>query len=191
MVTTKTKCKIAFKEWAIAVDALTRGDQIMLLRKGGISEDSNNFTVIHDKFLLYPTYEHQSRELIKPAFQDDLSKYENLTTIQDPVIFKSWAEVIEVIELTDKNKLENLSEFHIWNNDYAESRLKWKPTFPLSIMLLNIHSLQTAITVPYEDYFGGCKSWIELQNDLELPNNPVLEATHLDTIIDKIKTTLR
>ena len=49
--------EIAFKEWAVAVDALTNGNQIMLVRKGGISEDSKHFTVIHDKFLLYPTYD--------------------------------------------------------------------------------------------------------------------------------------
>ena len=60
MVSTNTKCQIAFKEWAVAVDALMSGEQVMLIRKGGISEDSKHFTVIHDKFLLYPTYEHQA-----------------------------------------------------------------------------------------------------------------------------------
>ena len=191
MVTIHTKCQIAFKEWAVAVDALTNGNQIMLVRKGGISEDSKHFTVIHDKFLLYPTYEHQAKELVKPNYQNQLEKYQNATTIQDPVIFNAWAEVVEVIELTDKNKLDSLSPFHIWTDDYAESRLRWKPSFPLSIMLLKVHSLATPVTIPYQDAFGGCKSWVELDNSLELEQNPVLSPSELTSIIDSIKTILK
>ena len=163
----------------------------MLVRKGGISEDSKHFTVIHDKFLLYPTYEHQAKELVKPNYQNELEKYQNSTTIQDPVIFNAWAEVVEVIELTDKNKLDSLSPFHIWTNDYAESRLRWKPSFPLSIMLLKVHSLATPVTIPYQDAFGGCKSWVELDNSLELEQNPVLSPSELTSIIDSIKTILK
>ena len=191
METINTKCEIAFKERAVAVDALTNGNQIMLVRKGGISEDSKHFTVIHDKFLLYPTYEHQAKELVKPNYQNQLEKYQNSTTIQDPVIFNAWAEVVEVIELTDKNKLDSLSPFHIWTNDYAESRLRWKPSFPLSIMLLKVHSLTTPVTIPYQDAFGGCKSWVELDNSLELEQNPVLSPSELTSIIDSIKTILK
>ena len=32
-------CQIALKEWAVTVQALARGEQILLLRKGGIHED--------------------------------------------------------------------------------------------------------------------------------------------------------
>ena len=190
MVSTNTKCQIAFKEWAVAVDALMSGEQVMLIRKGGISEDSKHFTVIHDKFLLYPTYEHQALELIKPSFQKNLEKYQNSTTIQDPVTFSSWAEVIEVIELSDKDNLDSLSQFHIWTNDYAESRLRWKPSFPLSIMILKVHLLKTPLGIPYQDHFGGCKSWVELQQSLELEQNPVLNASELANTISIIKANL-
>ncbi|MFL2645185.1 MAG: DUF1802 family protein [Dehalococcoidia bacterium] len=190
MVSTNTKCQIAFKEWAVAVDALMSGEQVMLIRKGGISEDSKHFTVIHDKFLLYPTYEHQALELIKPSFQKNLEKYQNSTTIQDPVTFSSWAEVIEVIELSDKDNLDSLSQFHIWTNDYAESRLRWKPSFPLSIMILKVHLLKTPLEIPYQDHFGGCKSWVELQQSLELEQNPVLNASELANTISIIKANL-
>ena len=30
--------RLAFKEWAIIVDALGRGEQILILRKGGLQE---------------------------------------------------------------------------------------------------------------------------------------------------------
>ncbi|MGV3757322.1 MAG: DUF1802 family protein [Verrucomicrobiota bacterium] len=46
---------VAFKEWAIVVDALGRGEQIILLRKGGISEGRGGFQVEHPQFLFWPT----------------------------------------------------------------------------------------------------------------------------------------
>ena len=47
-------CQIALKEWAVTVQALAQGQQILLLRKGGIHESSQDFRVIHPEFLLYP-----------------------------------------------------------------------------------------------------------------------------------------
>src|SRR6185369_15853153 len=61
--------RTAFKEWAIVVDALGRGDQILILRKGGISEGRNGFRVDHPEFLLFPTLFHQQREKVLPEAQ--------------------------------------------------------------------------------------------------------------------------
>ena len=49
----------ALKEWAIVVDALIRGEQIIVLRKGGISEGPGGFKVDQPEFLLFPTLFHQ------------------------------------------------------------------------------------------------------------------------------------
>ena len=65
--------KTAFKEWAVVVDALGRGEQILILRKGGISEETRHFRISAERFLLFPTYEHQRADLLQPAFQDDLT----------------------------------------------------------------------------------------------------------------------
>ena len=45
----------ALKEWATVVNALENGDQTVLLRKGGILEDSSGFVVESEKFFLFPT----------------------------------------------------------------------------------------------------------------------------------------
>ena len=47
------KCQVALKEWAVTVRALAQGQQILLLRKGGIHEEGKDFRVIHPEFLLY------------------------------------------------------------------------------------------------------------------------------------------
>ena len=65
-------CQVALKEWAVTVRALAEGRQTLLLRKGGIHEESQDFRVIHPEFLLYPTYEHQREELLREEFQPAL-----------------------------------------------------------------------------------------------------------------------
>ena len=59
--------RTAFKEWAIVVDALGRGEQILILRKGGIAEGRGGFKPEHERFLLFPTLFHQQRESVLPA----------------------------------------------------------------------------------------------------------------------------
>jgi hypothetical protein len=191
MVNTKTTCKVAFKEWAVAVDALIDGEQIMLLRKGGIREDSKHFTVIHDNFLLYPTFEHQSLELLKPLYQSKIQPYQQPNVQTESVIFNTWAEVVEVIETTDHSTLQKLNDYHIWTANYAESRLRWKPNYPLSIMLLKVSKLDKPISVPYKSEYGGCKSWVELEQPLDIASTSVMSEQKLQDTITQIKNTLK
>jgi len=46
---------VALKEWASVVTALESGRQILLLRKGGILEQSNEnrFSITHNEFLFF------------------------------------------------------------------------------------------------------------------------------------------
>jgi hypothetical protein len=46
--------RIAFKEWAVVVDALGRGEQILTLRKGGISEGRGGFRLETLRVLAIP-----------------------------------------------------------------------------------------------------------------------------------------
>ena len=53
------KTSIALKEWAVTSGALGRGEQIFMLRKGGIREDGRHFMIEHEQFLLYPGLFHE------------------------------------------------------------------------------------------------------------------------------------
>ena len=46
--------RAALKEWELAIRALAEGTQIVLLRKGGIVEETGEFDVVSPHFLLYP-----------------------------------------------------------------------------------------------------------------------------------------
>jgi len=52
----------ALKEWATVVNALENGDQTVLLRKGGILEDSSGFVVESEKFFLFPTFDIRKQD---------------------------------------------------------------------------------------------------------------------------------
>src|SRR5688572_20328501 len=58
----------AFKEWTLICDALGRGEQSLIIRKGGIAEGRGGFRFKHADFLLFPTLFHeQAAKLRVPA----------------------------------------------------------------------------------------------------------------------------
>ncbi len=63
---------IAFKEWAVTVRALAEGEQLLTLRKGGIREPDKHFKLDHDRFFLYPTFDHQCSDLVRESHQPEL-----------------------------------------------------------------------------------------------------------------------
>ncbi len=181
-------CQVAFKEWAVVVRALGSGEQMVLLRKGGISEAGKHFKVAHRRFLLYPTLEHQKQELLKPSHQEHLSRLLAEDHDASIISFAHFADVEDVIELSEEEQLCSLSPHHIWSDDYAQSRLRWKPRHPLSVMLLRVYRMETPKMVAYQPHFGGCKSWVDLGEDVALGNlEPVLDDASFAARIDAIK----
>src|ERR1043165_975077 len=63
---------IAFKEWAVTVRALAEGEQLLTLRKGGIREENRHFEIEHDRFFLYPTFDHQAGGLVRESHPPEL-----------------------------------------------------------------------------------------------------------------------
>ncbi|MBA2742902.1 MAG: DUF1802 family protein, partial [Chthoniobacterales bacterium] len=56
---------IGFKEWALVCDALGRGEQSLILRKGGIAEGRDGFAFRHSEFFLFPTFFHAQLGLVR------------------------------------------------------------------------------------------------------------------------------
>ncbi len=173
---------LALKEWAVAVRALAKGEQILILRKGGIHRDDKEFRVVHPEFLLYPTYEHQKSDLIKTDKQDDLD--ESLAENSSSAVIKLdyWCEVTDKFEVSAQDMLDRIAPYHIWTTDYAQKRLHWRPKYPLTIALLRVYALQQPQTLPVLDEYGGCKSWVELAQNVQLGNvTPILNDEEYET----------
>ncbi len=154
----------ALKEWAVAVDALIAAETVVLLRKGGIREAG--FKVDSRPFWLYPTYEHQKPELLKP-------QYRNLVTTVAPgwhpdfVSIGAWAMVTHQYELKEQTQLDRLMPHHIWNEDFTEMRLKWKPNLALTVVFLRVFRLNESVEIPFEPVYGGCRSWTTLHPKID------------------------
>ena len=186
-----SNCQLALKEWAITVEAMARGDQVLLLRKGGIHEDGKDFRVIHREFLFYPTYLHQKEDLIQPAHQPALRKMLEQPQDVEKVTFTYWAKVEEVLEISDQDKVDALEHHYIWTTAYAQSRLNWKPMLPLSVLLVRVYKLQQPVSVPYLPEYGGCTSWVEVLSNVNLGEiEPVLDDTEFQRRINDIKRNL-
>lgn len=190
-MTTPDKCQMALKEWAITCEAIGRGDQILLLRKGGIHEDGKDFRVIHREFLLYPTYEHQKAELLREEHQPTLAAMLERPRDGEQITFTHFARAEEVLEVEDQGLVDDLAPHYIWTTGYAQSRLRWKPMLPLSVLLLRSYRLETPVTVPWLPEYSGCTSWVEVLTDVPLGQMaPVLTDAEFQAQVDAIKGSL-
>ncbi|MBD2329790.1 DUF1802 family protein [Alkalinema sp. FACHB-956] len=157
----------ALKEWSAAISALEAGETIVLLRKGGIREVGGQFQVSCDRVLLYPTYEHQRTELLKPAYRCNVE----MTAPgwhPDTIPIGAWAHITNVLEVTEQAALDALLPLHIWNDLFAAERFRWKPRSPLYVLLLRVFRLAKPVAIPYRETYGGCRSWIELEQTIDL-----------------------
>ena len=110
---------IAFKEWAVTVRALAEGEQLLTLRKGGIREPDKHFELEHDRFFLYPTFDHQRTDLVRESHRPELARAleEGVWSDGEPsaaamlrgyeinqpdrVRIRAWAEVAAHYTITD------------------------------------------------------------------------------------------
>ena len=179
----------ALKEWAVTVRALEKGETALVVRKGGIREKV--FAVPRTRFLLLPGYEHQRPELIKPEYRGIMDEIPDLTD-DGPLRFSSFAEVEGAYEISEAADLERLNEHHMWTHEYAESRFKWRPKKPLTVLVLRTHLLPESVELPYREGYGGCKSWIGLEDSVSVEGaRPALTDREFEDLVSPALGVLR
>ncbi|GDY19747.1 hypothetical protein LBMAG56_10920 [Verrucomicrobiota bacterium] len=168
--------RIAFKEWAVVVDALGRGDQIVILRKGGISEGAGGFQVEHPQFLLFPTLYHQQREHVAAAAQ---ARYDVIAPdLPGPETLRLdfFGVVVAWRRLDSLAAAERLRGQHIWRDAVIAERFEWGRNRNIFALAVRIHRLPQRLEWPMRPEFGGCKSWVELTPGVDVTGAlPVLD----------------
>ena len=200
---------IALKEWAVTVRALAEGEQLITLRKGGIRETEKHFHLEHDRFFLYPTFDHQRSDLVRESHQPELRRaleegvwpdgepspqaLTNGVGIQQPdrVRIRAWAEVAGHFTVTDPRCIDALSPFYVWTPDYAEKRLAWKRRHPLHVLLLRTYRIPRPVTVKVKEEYAGCLTWLELQRELPFEGTPVLSDEEFERAAEEIESIAR
>lgn len=158
---------LSLKEWAVAIKALGEGEQIITVRKGGLYEETREFKLENDTFYLYPTYEHQKPEMVKPEYQAMLaSTLEGWSPEKTTVEVCYFAQITDDVELMDEKKLRALAPYHIWTENFADVRLHWKKKQPLHILFARVYQLDQPLTIEIANEYKGCKSWHHLLSEV-------------------------
>src|SRR6476619_1991260 len=158
--------RIAFKEWAVVVDALGAGEQIVILRKGGISEGRGGFHVEHPEFLLFPTLFHQQRESVLPDAQ---ARFDQLVFPPAEILrLEYFCRVVAWRRLDSLAAAQQLEGQHVWKPGVIAERFEWGKSKAIFALAVRTYRLREKIDLPMIASYGGCKSWIELEKDIDV-----------------------
>ncbi len=162
----------ALKEWSNVVAALGRGEQVILIRKGGIADPS--FGVEADRFYLYPTYFHQGESEVRPS-----------------VTITHWSEVVKTWSVRDFARLERLEPLVVIPRETLEARYRFRPDQALYVIALRTWKLAAPVEVRHRDEYAGCKSWISVDEEIDVDGStPVLGEAELQAKIETVASLL-
>lgn len=183
--------RIAFKEWAIVEEALATGRQILIFRKGGISEGGGGFKLEHDRFLIFPTLFHQQRQAV---IDDAQRRYDEIAATfpaPDTLRIRLCCEITDWREVKSLEIARRLDPFHIWRPNVIADRFEWGRQKLIFAMLVRAYRLANPIELPMSPAYGGCKSWIELERDIDTTGaSPVLSDLDFNSRAEKIRAAL-
>ena len=181
---------VGFKEWTLVCDALARGTQSILIRKGGLQEGREGFRFDHEEFCLFPTLFHEQVSRLKLPSDTPLPQ-----PAPGQITIQAMALCVGTELVTDLEKLRGLAPFHIWTQEVVEERFRYESTRGkppcVHLAFLRVYTLSRPWTFPDAPQYAGCRSWVtlpELPADIQF--TPVLDdATHAQ-LIQEIKAVL-
>ena len=178
---------IGFKEWTLVCDALGRGAQSIIIRKGGIAEGRAGFRFEHPEFFLFPTLFHE--QIAKLKLPPETALPELRADGQHEVRLRVRVEWTQ--DVCDLATMQRLVPFHIWRDSEIEKRFHYdlpatrrealrtgaesgKPG--VSVAFVRVEKLSEPFVFPDSPKFGGCRSWIQLPElPAEITSFPVVD----------------
>lgn len=188
----------AFKEWTVICQALAKGEQSLIIRKGGISEGKAGFSFESEKFLLFPTYFHAQNDKVKSA-QVELREEHQLG---DKIELTHLAELTYATSIDDWKVAQSLNEFHIWSEETIRDRFDWQKKSDktqslikdlVHVAIVRIYELPEPFVMTYAKQHYGCKSWIDIDGVPELlieRAEPVVSNQLHETKVTELKNKL-
>jgi hypothetical protein len=157
---------IGFKEWALVCQALGRGKQSIILRKGGIAEGRTGFSFQHEEFFLFPTFFHEQVAKVRTGER-------SLPASNGMVTVRFYARVERALRIGSLRTAELLAPLHIISSDVDRARFDYGKS-GLNVAFVRTFELDQPWVFSEERRFGGCRSWIELPDAPEIEIRPVL-----------------
>jgi len=166
-------CAVGFKEWSGVCDALTRGEQTIILRKGGIDEGPGGFTPEHPVFWLYPTRIHEAQQGLRIEAEPPAAVPSPALAAMVPI--RGLAAVDSIYYVDREDALDALEPYHIWTSETVHKRFHYRRP---GLWVLGVRVWSRARPVEIETTLEhlGCKTWVEL--------DPPLETAGLAPVVD-------
>lgn len=151
----------ALKEWASAIDALGRGAQVVLIRKGGIADP--DFGVEAERFYLFPTNFHDGGGEAPRA-----------------VPITHWCEAVRTWRVRDLEALCRLEPLVIFDRTTLETRYRFRADQAIHVIGVRTYRLARPATVSMKDDYAGCRSWVSIDEEVDVDGSvPVLSEEEL------------
>lgn len=158
---------VGFKEWLVVCEALGRGVQDVIIRKGGIHEGSGGFEFIHEQFYLFPTLFHKQSGLVKESVRGWIPQDNRKIWDLGEIVQVKYRCTVEKTELlTDWDEVVTLNNRHIYSEQLIRERFDWQgkgmKAGCVNVAYVKTEILTKPLEVSYAKTHGGCRSWIQV-----------------------------
>jgi hypothetical protein len=158
----------ALKEWASVIDALGSGHQFVLIRKGGLADQS--FGVEAQRFYLFPTNYHDAGGA-EPSH----------------VRITYWAEAVKTWQIKDEAMLPRLEALTILDPAAIETRYRFRPDQAINVIAVRACRLANPADVVMKPEYSGCRSWVSIDEEIDIDGSvAALSDDALDAQINAI-----
>ena len=158
----------ALKEWASAIDALGRGEQVILIRKGGLADPT--FGVEAERFYLFPTNFHDGGGEPPRA-----------------VPVTHWCEVVRTWRVRDLDALYRLEPLVVFDRATLETRYRFRADQAIHVIGVRTYRLPRHAVIAMNDNYAGCRSWVSIDEEVEVDGSvPVLSEAELAARLAKV-----
>ena len=158
---------IGFKEWSLVCNALGRGTQSVILRKGGIAEGREGFSFRHREFFLFPTFFHEQIAKVRIAAAD-------IAAPGNTIAIRWYAKVERAQRINSVAIAEALAPLHILSIEVVRERFGYKGD-GLNVAFVRVFEVSPVWVLQNEKRFAGCRSWIDLPVPPEMKMRAVLD----------------
>ncbi len=163
----------SLREWAATCEAIARGEQIVLIRKGGIAEGPDGFAVEALRFALLPTLFHQHGG--EPPAGD--------------ITVSVVCQLVKATEVPGTANLTPLTPFHRYDPTQLATRMAYKPDRPLTLLAIQPMRLAQPRTFSTNVVRPICRSWQSLPIDgAGLETTPISPQPNMDQLLAVMAT---
>jgi hypothetical protein len=164
----------ALKEWASVIAALGRGEQVILIRKGGIADPG--FGLEATRFYLFPTNFHEGGAPSTSAARIPITH---------------WCEAIRTWRVHDLETLYRLEPLVVLDRPTLETRFRFRPDQAVNIIGVRTFALARPVEIELSEAYAGCRSWVSLDQEIDIDESrPVLRDEVLEGRMESVDALL-